>query len=1049
MSEPSASCAACRAVLPPLARFCAQCGAAVVVAPAPAAGERRPVAILFADLAGFTRLTSQLDAEDVHRLLGRFFEVVDGAVARSGGTVDKHIGDATMAVFGAPVAHGNDIERAVRAACDIHEGMRALSAEFGRPLATHIGVANGEVVAASVGSAVRTDYTVTGDAVNLASRLEELAGAGETIVSDDIRRALGSRLDAESRGSVSVRGFAQAMPVWLVHALRAPGAGRHRLVGRAGERARFAAALAALRTDACGLTLLLRGDPGVGKTRLAESMLADAAAAGFACHTASVLDFGAAQGRDATNLLARSLLGLDATSDDVECRSRLQRALAEGRTRADDQPFLADLLAIAQTTGSRYDAMDHATRAAGRINALVMLAVEAARQRPVLIVVEDLHWAGPPVIDALAALRDRTRDEPIVLLLTSRREGDPVSGAWPGTTFECLQPDPLSTDEALELARSFLETHQDVARRCVERAQGNPLFLMQLLQSGADGEAVPGTIRNVVLARLDRLPPHEKSALQAASVAGQRFDRALVAHLLEGAPSGLAEARARDLVRDVGDGGELAFSHALIRDGAYASLLHSARRALHVRAADWYLHRDRVLRAEHLERADDDRAPEAFLEAATAEAAALHQDAALELARRGARLAASGPVAYALAMLSGELARDLGDAAASVAAFRRAVELAANDRERCLAHVGTASAHRLTSSIEPGFAALEAAQPLAERLGLTRERARIAYLRGSLHFARGDLDVCAVEHERALAYARDAGDETCEMHASSGLADVLYANGRMASAHAAFTRCVALCDRRGDLRFALMNLNMLGILDFYLGEVERGLATIERARSGAREIGHRVAEVMADECAGLVLVGAGRDEASVVPLERSLALAREIASRRFAAIDLALLGIVARRAGDARGARARLDESWALLVALGPRFAGPMVLAARARVAESEPERRELLAQGEALLDAGSLSHNHFWYRDEAINGSLDAGDADEAERHATELECYASAEPSPWSGFIVARGRALAAARRGTPDAATLRVLRGRAIDLDLRAALPALEAALASTLR
>ena len=165
------------------------------------------------------------------------------------------------------------------------------------------------------------------------------------------------------------------------------------------------------------------------------------------------------------------------------------------------------------------------------------------------------------------------------------------------------------------------------------------------------------------------------------------------------------------------------FSHALIRDAAYASLLHSARRELHRRAADWYVHRDPALRAEHLERAEDEGAPQAFLDAAKATAAALQQDVALALAQRGAKLARRGPVAYALEMLAGELARDLGDAGASVAAFGRAVELATDDRERCLALVGIASAHRLTSSAEPGFAALDAAQPLAEAAG-TRARTR-------------------------------------------------------------------------------------------------------------------------------------------------------------------------------------------------------------------------------------------------------------------------------------------------------------------------------------
>jgi class 3 adenylate cyclase len=147
MKDGPPSCGDCGAGLPAGARFCPQCGARVAAAtsPAPAApgGERRPVAVLFADLAGFTKLTSEADAEVVHGLLGRFFELVDGAIARHGGSVDKHIGDATMGVFGAPVAHGNDVERAVSAACEIHEANAALSAELGKPLATHIGIASG------------------------------------------------------------------------------------------------------------------------------------------------------------------------------------------------------------------------------------------------------------------------------------------------------------------------------------------------------------------------------------------------------------------------------------------------------------------------------------------------------------------------------------------------------------------------------------------------------------------------------------------------------------------------------------------------------------------------------------------------------------------------------------------------------------------------------------------------------------------------------------------------------------------------------------------
>src|SRR5438094_1193954 len=168
------SCVSCGSPLPPRARFCPECGTptgaiatgiAVPFKSSPSAlpAERRPVAIMFADLCGYTELSSTLDPEEMHRVLGRYFELIDAVVVRFGGSIDKHVGDAVMAVFGAPVAHGNDVERAVRAGCEVHNAMRTLAAELGRPLAAHVGIASGEVVAAATGSAAHREYTMTGD----------------------------------------------------------------------------------------------------------------------------------------------------------------------------------------------------------------------------------------------------------------------------------------------------------------------------------------------------------------------------------------------------------------------------------------------------------------------------------------------------------------------------------------------------------------------------------------------------------------------------------------------------------------------------------------------------------------------------------------------------------------------------------------------------------------------------------------------------------------------------------------------------------------------
>src|SRR5688572_12547706 len=243
----SASCSYCKAPLSASAKFCSECGAKVPLAslePKALPGERRQVTVLFADITGYTRLSSQIDPEELHALLGRYFDRVDRLIRDFGGTVDKHIGDAVMGVFGAPVSHGNDPERAVRASLAIHEAMARLSVELQRDISVHIGVANGEVVAAATGSDVHREYTVLGDAVNLASRLDGLASAGETVISQGVRQAVLELLEAEDIGEVQVKGLSEAVRVFRVRRMRErESAFRTPLIGREAELARFAEAL--------------------------------------------------------------------------------------------------------------------------------------------------------------------------------------------------------------------------------------------------------------------------------------------------------------------------------------------------------------------------------------------------------------------------------------------------------------------------------------------------------------------------------------------------------------------------------------------------------------------------------------------------------------------------------------------------------------------------------------------------------------------------------------------------------------------------------------
>ncbi len=416
------------------------------------------VAILFADLCGSTPLANELGAEGMHRLLTRYFELVDALIEQCGGTVDKHMGDGVMALFGAPVAYGNDTMRALRAAAAIHHALETLSQEFGRPLAAHVGVASGEVVAADTGSAVHRTYTVTGDAVNLAARFLELANAGETVISDDVYRGCVSSIEVDHVATMPIRGFAHEMPVWRLRSLRLESAAEHPLLGREDEVARFEALLQGVEATGRGSAWLVRADPGMGKTRLVQELVLHARRRGFATHASAVLDFGVAQGRDAIHALFSSLIGVSSDASAAERRAALDRAVA-----ADDEPFAADLLAVAQRDAATYEAMDNAARTEGRRRALINVMMRVATERPTVVVVEDAHWATPVVLAGVRALIDVAARAAVLVVCTSRREGDPFGTPPLDVAIEACELPPLSTRDALALARSYLTANPNVA----------------------------------------------------------------------------------------------------------------------------------------------------------------------------------------------------------------------------------------------------------------------------------------------------------------------------------------------------------------------------------------------------------------------------------------------------------------------------------------------------------------------------------------------------------------------------------------------------------
>ncbi|BCF92250.1 hypothetical protein PPGU16_53170 [Paraburkholderia largidicola] len=1012
--------------------------------------ERRQVAVLFADMCGFTDLSRELDPEELLAVLDGYFEQVDDIVERHGGHIDKHLGDCVMAVFGAPRSHGNDLERAVRAALAITDAMPGLSRALGRSLSIHIGIAVGQVVASGTGSAAHREYTVTGETVNLASRLTDAAGPGEILISEAVWRPLADRLDCVARGALAVKGFAEAVSVWRLAGLRRSSVSRP-LVGRRDELRQFQGILESCSRTGRGHIVHVRGEPGIGKTRLVEECQREANELGFACHSALVLDFGSRAGRDAIRSLVRGLLAIDDASDGNDGTTAVARAIADGLADAGDAPFLHDLIDVPQPPGGRalYEAMDNAMRVRGRRNVMVRLVQHASRAQPRLIVVEDIHWADRSTLRDLAELATAAAGCPAVLMLTGRPQGDSLDERWdaPGNaSYSLFDLGPLNDGDARLMAESFACT-DDLAARCIERAAGNPLFLEQLLSNAGKtvGSGVPGSVQSLVQARLDGLDPMDKTVLRVASVFGQFFEKEAISHMLDGADVVLEPLMMSRLLRRQGSG--FIFHHALIRDAVYDGLLKSQRRELHRRAAQWYAQRDAVLRAEHLDRAADDEAPAAYCEAARSQAAGYHYEFALRLVERGLELTTARTDRVALECLRGNILHDTGDMTSALGAFETALAAAATDAERCQAWIGRATVKRVIDDLDGAWSDLDCAAAVASADGLLREAARIHFLRGNLCFPRGEIEGCVREHERSLVLAREARDYEQEAAALGGLGDGEYMRGRMISAHDAFSRCIELCQRHGFGRIEVANLPMRAITAWFAGKVMEGLDAANASVAAAEKVGHLRALAVAHHAAWHCLYQLAEWDRAWEHVGPALQCARELKSRRFEAEALALRAELHRVAGRRREALDDIEEALAISRETGMAYLGASYLGILARVSDDIGGCEQALKEGAALLAAGAVSHNHYLFRRDALDACIDWGMWDAAAVHAAALEDYTCREPSPFSAFVVARGRALIAYGRGDRGFALLgelQRLKEEGLRLAFRYALRAIDTAL-----
>ena len=967
-------CGKCGAESPDGFRFCGACGAALAEAPAPRQA-RKVVTALFCDVTGSTSLGEELDPEVLRGVLNRYFAEMRAIIERHGGTVEKFIGDAVMAVFGIPTVHEDDALRAVRAAAEIRERLPSVAEEVGVELRFRTGVNTGPVL---VGEG---ENLAVGDAVNVAARLEQAAQPGEIVIGEETLALVRDAVLVEALEPLELKGKSERVPAFRLVSIDPSAAGfaRHldiRLVGRRRELALLRQAWdRVVEESGCHLFTLL-GEAGVGKSRLVGELLEGL-------------------GESVTVLRGRCL------------------HYGEGIT------FWPLVEALMPMGGPAESLIERLSTGSGAVPEELFwearrLLERLAADRPVVLYLDDLQWAQPMLLDLLDHVADLSRGAPILLLCTARPELLEERSGWGGGKLNAstVLLEPLSSKDSLELLAELGDGLDAEARaRVIEGSEGNPLFLEEMVALARERGTleVPPTIQALLTARLERLGVEERELLERGAVEGEVFHRLAVKALAEGRLAAELELRLAGLVRKelirphpatFRDDEAFRFRHLLIRDAAYDTLPKSTRADLHERFALW-------LEEHAAELVELDEIAGWHLEQSIRYRRELGQPVDPRAARHGAahlhsagrRAAARNDVAAATNLLERalgltpegdprrvEVAVDLAEQLAAAGEFGRAAELAASaehdpdvgplamiTRLNCMINTNASEAlAEIEARLEP---LLDQLAKAGDERGLARAHV-LAFLR---HVMAAQARLGADEARLAALHAARAGDEALRTSALGWyITELLWGPEH-----------VDMIERELD------EIEGQGHGPYVEAFIELGRSEIARLRGdfdAAREFTYRGASTieglgmraMAGAAAlhtAMVEVSAGRHEAAVDALARGDAVLAELGERSFRSTVQAFAAYCHALLGD-RAAALLACERAIELSAPEDVINFTIVPAVRSRVAalEGDFERAEALAR-EGVENGGRADNTSVcvWAQRELAQVLADRGRWDEA----------------------------------------------------------------------
>lgn len=918
-------------------------------------GERRPVSVLFGDLSGFTAMSETMDPEQVVEVVNQYFDTMVEIAERYGGHIDKFMGDALMVLFGAPVVHEDDPLRACLAAIEMLEAMDRFAAEHKMDLAMSIGLNTGEVVALNVGSKSRMEYTVIGDGVNLAARLEKVATARQCVIGENTYKRVKGKIRLKKLKPVMVKGKSKPQNVYLIlgriEAEEKAGAlrsGSIKMVGRQVEMDGIRRSVQKVK-DGTGQIVAITGEPGLGKSRLAKELELLTREENFKFLKGKCYSYSSGVAYLPFLRQLNVLTGITESDAGTKKTEKLQSCL-QSLDLLDFEPFMGSLLGLSYPEA---ESLDPEKRKRKTFEAFSRLYSKLSLKQPLTLAFEDLHWADTITLELLEHLVSDLEGHPVLICCDYRPELALPFIARPNCLNLVLKK--LDVRETLQMVSGLAQVQdvsEEVLKKIEERTEGNPLFIEETIRNllsrrlvKRDGPnlqaskrfekiALPNTVAAMVLGRIDKLSEEMRRTLQYAAVIGKEFDTRLLGRL-----SGHSPEQIQPLLDNLEHFEGLLYSKLLegkrtyefhsttTHEAAYSTLLKGRRKELHGKAAqalerdhqkDLYSHYEDL--AHHYYHSKDSDKAVNYLHRAGDKARGLYANPeAVEFYRKGLEvlklLKESRPNLMETAELlgaQGAIFRLVGQRDQALKNFVTAAKISQREKEdkaerRYLLSAGII--YDMLGQVDRARETLDGVLSQAEKIGDQLDKAMALNNCGHI-FLRGGRTMEAIDYfTRAREIYQALKEEKETARASGSLGKAYELVGDMPKAVEQYQCAIDISEKINYLEGQAQYHNNLGNVFLMTGEMDKARSHLEKARGIALKIGDKRVESLSSGNIGILNAVAGDYDLALDCFEKSLAAAEEIRELQQKMQMINNIGCVYQLWGDSEKALERHREA--------------------------------------------------------------------------------------------------------------------------------------------